>query len=172
MTPRTHIRTGAAAAALVMLAAALPAALAVDPGSSELGVDQSPPPVRHLYTETKTPAGGKFRCGDLRLTVTHGTEIETFDGYKTKGVTFIEIHRHWKNVKLIGSDGRSYWPTGVVRQKVVLVEPDDDNPAWATEIIVLRFHNSSGGSPGYLREVIKWRNGVRTDEVTGPCDFA
>ena len=61
---------------------------------------------------------------------------------------------------------------GVVREKVVLVEPDDDNPAWATEIIKLRFHNRHVGSPGYLREVIKWRNGVRTDVVTGPCDFA
>jgi hypothetical protein len=100
------------------------------------------------------------------------TETEVFDGLKTHGVTFIEIHRLWKHVKLHGSDHRTYAPTGSTREKVVLVEPDDDNPAWATEVIELRFHNRHVGSPGYLREVIKWRKGVRTDVVTGPCDFA
>ena len=128
--------------------------------------------MRHLHTATTTPAAGKFRCGRLRLKVSRGTETEIFDGLKTRGVTFIEIHRHSKNVRLLGSDGRSYRPTGSTREKFVLVEPDDDKPAWATEIIEVRFHNRHVGSPGYLREVIKWRDGVRTDVVTGPCDFA
>jgi hypothetical protein len=154
-----------------MLAAAPAAALAAAPDSDQGGA-QSVPHVRHLHTATTTPAAGRFRCGQLILTVTRGTETEVFDGLKTRGVTFIEIHRDWKHVKLVGSDGRTYRPTGSTREKVVLVEPDDDNPAWATEIIELRFHNRHVGSAGYLREVIKWRNGVRTDVVTGPCDFA
>jgi hypothetical protein len=171
MTSWTQTRTGAAATAVVMLASAPAAALAVAPGSDQ-GTAQSVPRVRHLHTATTTPATGKFRCGRLLLTITRGTETEVFDGLKTRGVTFIEIHRRWKHIKIMGSDHRVYRSTGFTREKVVLVEPDDDNPAWATEIIELRFHNRHVGSPGHLREVIKWRNGVRTDVVTGPCDFA
>jgi hypothetical protein len=171
VTSWTPTKTGATAAAVILLAAAPAAALAAAPDSKQGGAP-SVPHVQHLHTATTTPAAGRFRCGQLILTVTRGTETEVFDGLETRGVTFIEIHRDWKNVKLVGSDGRTYKPTGSAREKVVLVEPDDDNPAWATEIIKLRFHNRHGGSPGYLREVIKWRNGVRTDVVTGPCDFA
>jgi hypothetical protein len=171
VTSWTPTKTSAAVAAVLMLAAAPAAARAATPDSDQAGA-QSVPKVQHLHTATTTPAAGRFRCGKLILTVTRGTETEVFDGLETRGVTFIEIHRVWKHVKLVGSDGRAYWPTGSAREKVVLVAPDDDNPAWATEIIELRFHNRHGGSPGYLREVIKWRNGVRTDVVTGPCDFA
>jgi hypothetical protein len=171
MSSWTLTRTGAAAAAVVMLAAAAPAAaVAIAQHNDQRGA-QLLPRVRHLHTVTETPAAGTFRCGELLLTITRGTEIEDFAGLQTRGVTFIEIQRRWKDVTLIGSDHRVYRPTGVTRSKVVLVEPDDDKPVWATEIIELRFHNPHVGSPGYLREVIKWRNGVRTDVVTGPCDF-
>ena len=171
MASRTRTKTAAIATAVVMLATAPAAALAVAPGNEQSAVE-SVPRVQHLHTVTKTPATGKFRCGRLRLTITRGTEIEVFDGLKTRGVTFIEIRRREKHVRLLGSDGRTYRVAAYVREKIVLVEPDDDNPAWATIIIKLRFHNRHVGSPGYLREVIKWRNGVRTDVVTGPCDFA
>lgn len=172
MATRTRTKTAAIATAVVMLATAPAAALAVAPSNDQSGA-QAVPRVQHLRTVTTTPVTGNFRCGRLRLTITRGTETEVFDGLKTRGVTFIEIHRRWKHVRLIGSDGRAYRTAGsVTREKVVLVEPDDDNPAWATEIIEVRFHNRHVGSPGYLREVIKWRNGVRTDVVTGPCDFA
>ena len=170
MSSRTRTRTAAIATAVVLFATA-PAALAVAPGNDQSSAE-SVPRVQHLHTVTKTPATGKFRCGRLRLTITRGTEIEVFDGLKTRGVTFIEIHRHSRHVRLIGSDGRTYRPTGITREKVVLVEPEDDNPAWATEVIKVRFHNRHVDAPLYLREVIKWRNGVRTDVVTGPCDFA
>jgi hypothetical protein len=156
---------------VLILAAAPGAALAGTPDNDQRGAP-AVPHVQHLHTVTTTPAAGSFRCGRLRLTANRGTETEVFDGLKTRGVTFIEIHRRWKHVKLAGSDNRVYRATGMTREKVVLVEPDDDNPAWSTEIIELRFHNRHVGSPGYLREVIKWRNGVRTDVVTGPCDFA
>jgi hypothetical protein len=171
MTSWTPAKTGAVAAAGIMLATAPAAALAATPTSAQ-GTGKSVPHVEHLHTTTTTPASGRFRCGQLLLTVTQGTETEVFDGLQTRGVTFVEIHRSWKNVRLVGSDQRRYRASGATREKVVLVEPDDDNPVWATEIITLRFHDRHGGSPGYLREVIKWRDGVRTDVVTGPCDFA
>jgi hypothetical protein len=171
MATRTRTRTAAITAALVMLATA-PAALAVAPSNND-GEAQPLPRVQHLRTVTTTPASGKFRCGRLRLTITHGTETEVFEGLETRGVTFIDVHRRWNHVRLTGSDGRVYRTGGsVTREKVVLVAPDDENPVWDTEIIVVRFHNRHVGSPGYLREVIKIRNGVRTDVVTGPCDFA
>lgn len=171
MRSPTRTKTGAAGAAIVMLAAAPAAALAVTSDSSQEGAEPVPH-VRHLHTATTSPAAGNFRCGRLDLKVQGGTETEIFDGVKTRGVTVIEIRRYWKNATLIGSDHRVYRPTGSTREKVVLVEPDDDNPAWATEIIKLRFHNQHVGTPLYLREVIKWRDGTRTDVVTGPCDFA
>ena len=171
MASRTRTKTAAIATAVVMLATAPAAALAVAPGNDQSAAE-SVPRVQHLHTVTKTPATGKFRCGRLRLTITRGTEVEVFDGLKTRGVTFIELHRREKHVRLLGSDGRTYRAAGGAREKVVLVEPDDDNPAWATEIIEVRFHNRHVDSPLYLREVIKWRDGVRTDVVTGPCDFA
>jgi hypothetical protein len=171
MASRTHTMTGAVATAVMILGTAPTAALALAPDNDQAGA-QSPPDVQHVHTVTTTPAAGTFRCGRLRLAVTGGTETEVFDGLKTKGVTFIDIHRRWEHVELIGSDHRVYRPTGSTREKVVLVEPDDDNPAWATEIIEVRFHNRHVGSPGYLREVITWRNGIRTDVVTGPCEFA
>jgi hypothetical protein len=171
MTSRTQTKTSAAAASLVMLVAAPAAALAV---TSDGGQDETEPVphVRHLHTITTSPAAGKFRCGHLDLEITGGTETEVFDGVKTQGVTVITIRRYGKNVTLRGSDHRVYRPTGSTREKVVLVEPDDDNPAWATEIINVRFHNRHVAKALYLREVIKWRDGVRTDLVTGPCDFA
>ena len=168
---RAQIKTGAATAAIVVLAAAPAAALAVTSDSGQEATE-SVPHVRHLHTVTTSPAAGKFRCRHLDLKVAGGTETEVFDGVKTRGVTVIEIRRHWKNVTLVGSDHRVYRPTGSTREKDVLVEPDDDNPAWATEIIKVRFHNRHVATPLYLREVIKWRDGVRTDVVTGPCDFA
>ena len=171
MTSRTLTKTAAVATAVVLLASSPVGASSSAPGSDQSGA-RPQPHVRHLHTVTTTPTAGMFRCGRLRLEVTHGTETETFDGLKTRGVTFIEIHRRWQHVRLIGSDGRTYRPTGSTRGKYVLVEPNDNKPAWATEVIEVRFHNRHVGSPGYLREVIKWRDGVRTDVVTGPCDFA
>lgn len=172
MTTRTRTKTRAITTAFVMLATAPAAASAVAPGHDE-SRPQSVPRVQHLHTVTNTPAVGQFRCGQLHLTIIHGTETEIFDGIKTRGVTFIEIRRRWTHVALVGSDGHTYRAGGITtRQKDVLVEPDDENPAWATEIIEVRFHNRHVRSPGYLREVIKVRNGVRTDVVTGPCDFA
>jgi hypothetical protein len=171
MATRARTKTATIATTFVLLATAPVAALAAAPSNDQRGA-QSVPRVQHLHTVTSTPASGKFRCGGLRLTVTGGTEIEVFDGLETRGVTFIEIHRRWNHVRLTGSDGRTYRATGSTREKVVLVEPDDDNPVWATEIVRVRFHNRHLDSPRYLREVIKTRNGVRTDVVTGPCDFA
>lgn len=171
MLSSTQTKTGAAVAAIVTLVAAPAAARAVTSYSGEDGAEPVPH-VQHLHTATTSPAAGKFRCGHLVLTITGGTETEVFEGLKTQGVTYIDIHRLWKNVTMMGSDHRVYRPTASTREKVVLVEPDDDNPAWATEIIELRFHNRQVGSPLHLREVIKWRDGVRTDVVTGQCDFA
>jgi hypothetical protein len=168
---RAQIKTGAATAAIVVLAAAPAAALAVTSDSGQEATEPVPD-VRHLHTVTTSPVAGTFRCGKLGLKITGGTETEVFDGVKTHGVTVIEIRRHWKDVTLVGSDHRVYRPTGSTREKDVLVEPDDDNPAWATEIIKVRFHNRHVSTPLHLREVIKWRDGVRTDVVTGPCDFA
>lgn len=172
MTTRTRTKTRTITTAVLMLATAPAAALAVTPGNDRSGA-QSAPRVHHVHTVTHTPLAGKFRCGQLDLTITRGTETEISDALKTQGVTFIEIHRRWKHVRLIGSDGREYRTAGrVTREKVVLVEPNDNKPVWATEIIEVRFHNRHVGSPGYLREVIKWRHGVRTDMITGQCDFA
>lgn len=176
MTARTRTRRITVASAALVLATSPAVALASPPGSVQARA-QGEPHVRHVHTVDTIPAVGKFRCGHLRLEVTHGTQTEVFDGLRTRGVTFIQIHRRLDHVKLIGSDGRVYRITGltrelVTRERVVLVEPDDDNPVWATEIIELRFHNRHVGSPGYLREVIKTRDGVETVVVTGPCDFA
>jgi hypothetical protein len=63
--------------------------------SNDQGGAQPVPRVQHLRTVTTTPASGKFRCGRLRLTITHGTETEVFEGLETRGVTFIDIHRRW-----------------------------------------------------------------------------
>lgn len=168
MATRTRTKTAAIATAVIILATAPVAALGA-PNNDRSGA-QSVPRVQHLHTVTTTPATGQFRCGRLRLTITAGTETEVFDGLKVRGVTFIEIHRRWNHVRLVGSNGRAYRATAGTREKVVLVDPD--NPVWATEIIEVRFHRLHVDSPRYLREVIKLRNGVETDVVTGPCDFA
>lgn len=129
-------------------------------------------PVQREHTVTTVPAQGAFTCGHLTLTVTGGTETETFDGVLRHGVARIFIARDWDDVTLEGSDGRSYVALGHTRARFVLVEPDLENPVWGQEDILVRFRTASHRAIGYLRETIRIRKGVETDVVSGPCDFA
>ena len=129
-------------------------------------------PRQHEHTVTTVPAEGMFTCGELTLTVESGTETEIFDGVLQNGVARIRIARDWDNVVLEGSDGRSYLASGHTRARFVLVDPDFDNPVWGHERIVVRFSTASHRPVGYIREEIRIRQGVETDVVSGPCDFA
>ena len=129
------------------------------------------PPERD-HTVTTSPIEGRFRCGELLLTATAGTETETIDSTFKNGVAHIWIERRYDGVTLAGSDGRVYSATAHVNSHFVLIAPDFDNPVRGDEIIHVTFHGGPQGSPGYLNEHLRIRDGVVSDEVTGPCDYA
>ena len=129
-------------------------------------------PVERVHTVTTNPAQGAFRCGDLLLTVNGGTETEIFDGVLKNGVARIRIVRFARGVTLTGSDGRHYRASAHVHARFVLVAPDFDNPVWGQEIINVRFFGARHRSAGYLHEELLINDGVETDVVTGPCDYA
>ena len=67
---------------------------------------------QYEHTSRTYPATGTFRCGDLVLRVTKGTETEVQDGYLNNGITRVAIARTWRGVVLAGSDGRRYRASG------------------------------------------------------------
>ena len=138
---------------------------------SPAGSAQAAPP-EHEHTVTVSPAEGRFRCGELLLTATAGTETEIFDGRLVNGVAHVRIQRRYDGVTLAGSDGRTYRAVAHVNAHFVLVAPDFDNPVRGDEIIHVGFLGGPQGSPGYLNEHLRIRDGVETDQVTGPCDYA
>ena len=129
------------------------------------------PPERD-HTVTTSPAEGRFQCGDLLLTVTAGTETEIFDGTFKNGVVHVWIQRRYEGVTLAGSDGLVYRANAHVNAHFVLIAPDFDNPVRGDELIHVSFLGGPQGSPGYLNEHLRIRDGVEADEVTGPCDYA
>jgi hypothetical protein len=128
------------------------------------------PPVEE-HTVTVSPAEGHFRCGELLLTVTAGTETETTDGRLKDGVVHVWIQRRYDGVTLAGSDGRVYRAISHVNARFILIAPDFDNPDQGDEIIHVTFQGGPQGSPGYLNEHLRIRNGVESDEVTGTCGY-
>lgn len=153
--------TGRVAAALAL------SALVVGAPAGSAAAD---PPERD-HSVTTSPAEGQFRCGELVLTVTAGTETEIFDGSFKNGVVHVWIQRRYEGVTLAGSDGLTYRATAHVNAHFVLVAPDFDNPVRGDEIIHVSFLGPQG-SPGYLNEHLRIRDGLETDQVTGPCDYA
>lgn len=129
------------------------------------------PPERD-HSVTTSPAEGSFRCGELLLTATAGTQTEIIDGRFKNGVANVRIQRRYDGVTLDGSDGRVYHATAHVNAHFVLIAPDFDNPVRGDEIIHVTFLGGPQGSPGYLNEHLRIRVGVETDQVTGPCDYA
>ncbi|RYP81997.1 hypothetical protein EKO23_22750 [Nocardioides guangzhouensis] len=138
---------------------------------SPVGTANADPPERE-HTVTTSPAEGRFRCGDLLLTVSAGTQTEIIDGRLQNGVAHVRIQRSYDGVTLAGSDGRTYRAVAHVNAHFVLVAPDFDNPVRGDEIIHVGFLGGPQGSPGYLNEHLRIRGGVETDQVTGPCDYA
>jgi hypothetical protein len=131
----------------------------------------SDPPERE-HTVTTSPAEGRFRCGDLLLTATAGTQTEIIDGTLTNGVAHVRIQRRYDDVTMTGSDGRLYRAIAHVNAHFVLIAPDFDNPVQGDEIIHVTFLGGPQGSPGYLNEHLRIRDGVEADQVTGPCNYA
>lgn len=154
-------------AGLAATAIALSGLLLVSPAGSAI----ADPPERD-HTLTTSPAEGRFRCGELLLTATAGTQIEIIDGRFKNGVANVRIQRRYDGVTLAGSDGRVYRATAHVNSHFVLIAPDFDNPVRGDEIIHVSFLGGPQGSPGYLNEHLRIRDGVETDQVTGPCDYA
>ena len=130
------------------------------------------PPERDHTVTINSSLEGRFRCGELLLTVTAGTETETIDSTFKNGVAHFWIERRYDGVTLAGSDGRIYTATAHVNSHFVLIAPDFDNPVRGDEIIHVTFHGGPQGSPGYLNEHLRIRDGAESDEVTGPCDYA
>jgi hypothetical protein len=172
--PRAHSACGVARddrtrfAGRAAIALALSGLLVVGTGPGSATAD---PPERE-HTVTTSPAEGRFRCGDLLLTTTAGTQTETIDGMLTNGVAHVRIQRRYDDVKLSGSDGRTYRAVAHVDAHFVLVAPDFDNPVRGDEVIHVTFLGGPQGSPGYLNEQLRIRDGVETDQVTGTCDYA
>jgi hypothetical protein len=129
------------------------------------------PPERD-HTVTTSPFEGRFQCAGVLLTVTAGTETEIFDSTFKDGVVHVWIQRRYEGVTLAGSDGLGYRAIAHVNAHFVLVAPDFDNPVRGDELIHLTILGGPQGSPGYLNEHLRIRDGVETDEVTGPCNFA
>jgi hypothetical protein len=155
-------------AGLVATAIALSGLLVV---GSPPGSAIADPPERD-HTVTTSPAEGRFRCGELLLTATAGTQTEIIDGRFKNGVANVRIQRRYDGVTMAGSDGRVYRATAHVNSHFVLIAPDFDNPVRGDEIIHVSFLGGPQGSPGYLNEHLRIRGGVETDQVTGPCDYA
>ncbi|HET6627967.1 MAG TPA: hypothetical protein VFG63_16370 [Nocardioidaceae bacterium] len=124
------------------------------------------------HTVTTSPAEGRFLCGELLLTVTGGTQTEIIDGRLKNGVAIVRIQRRYDGVTMAGSDGLVYRATAHVNSHFVLIAPDLDNPVRGDEVIHVSFLGGPQGSPGHLNEHLRIRDGVETDQVTGPCDYA
>ena len=137
--------------------------------SPALAADADPP--ERERTVTVSPVEGRFRCGELLLTATSGTQTEIIDGRLKNGVVTVRIQRRYDRVTMAGSDGRVYRATAHVNAHFVLIAPDFDNPVRGHEIIHVSFHGDHG-SPGYLNEHLRIRDGMETDEVTGTCEYA
>jgi hypothetical protein len=172
--PRSHTegrgarRNRARPAGLAATAIALSGLLLV---GSPAGSAIADPPERD-HTVTTSPAEGRFRCGELLLTATAGTQTEIIDGRFKNGVANVRIQRHYDGVTMAGSDGRVYRANAHVNSHFVLIAPDFDNPVRGDEIIHVSFLDGPQGSPGYLNEHLRIRGGVESDQVTGPCDYA
>ncbi len=139
---------------------------------STAGSALADPPERDHSVTTTSPLEGRFQCGDILLTVTAGTETEIVDSTFKNGVLHVRIQRRYEGVALAGSDGVVYRATAHVNAHFVLIAPDFDNPVRGDELIHVSFLGGPQGSPGYLNEHLRIRDGVETDEVTGPCDYA
>lgn len=124
------------------------------------------------HTVSNHAAQGRFRCGDLVLTVVAGREIETQDGFLQAGVAHVFINRVWRRVKLSGSDGQTYRSSGVVSAWFVLKSPNFNRPIRGDETIIVVFRSAANRSPGYLKEHISIRNSKEKEVVSGPCDYA
>ena len=129
----THTtRTAAVAAMVACLAsgAAVPAraSTVIDTGTAAAVSAASGSPTRHEHTVRTYPARGKFRCGDLVLTVNGGTETETSDGDLRNGVAHVSISRIGRQVTLAGSDGRTYRAAGFTLGWFVLEAPHFNKP--------------------------------------------
>ncbi len=129
-------------------------------------------PPESVHTVTTSPAEGRFQCGEVLLTVTAGTETEIFDGRLHNGVAHVWIRRRYEDVTLAGSDGLVYRAAAHVNAQFVFIAPDLENPVRADEVIHVSFLGGPRGTPGYLNEHLRIRDGVETDEVTGPCTYA
>ena len=166
MPPGPRRATGPAAG-LAATAIALSGLLVAAPADSA----SADPPERE-HTVTTSPAEGQFRCGELLLTTTAGTQTEIIDGSFKNGVANVWIRRRYDDVAVAGSDGRVYRATAQVNSHFVLIAPDFDNPVRGDEIIHVSFLGGPQGSPGYLNEHLQIRDGVETDQVSGPCGYA
>jgi hypothetical protein len=170
--PRSHKDGRSARQNLMRPAAAMSIALSgLLLVGSPAGAANADPPQRE-HTVTTSPAEGRFRCGELLLTVTAGTQTEIIDGRLVNGVGHVRIQRRYDDVTLAGSDGHTYRAVAQVNANFVLIAPDFDNPVRGHEIIHVGFLGGPQGSPGYLNEHLQIRGGVETDQITGPCDYA
>lgn len=129
-------------------------------------------PDKFEHTVSNNAAQGRFRCGDLVLTVVAGREIETQDGFLQAGVAHVFINRVWRRVKLSGSDGQTYRSSGVVSAWFVLKAPNFNRPVRGDETIIVVFRSAANRSPGYLKEHISIRNSKEKEVVSGPCVYA
>jgi hypothetical protein len=159
-----RMRLAGSAATAVALSALLVVGAPAD-------IAKADPPER-VHTVTTSPAEGRFRCGELLLTTTAGTQTEIIDGALMNGVVHVRIQRRYDDVTMTGSDGLVYHAIAHVDAQFVLIAPDFDNPVRGDEIIHVTFFGGQQGSPGYLNEQLRIREGVETDQVTGPCDYA
>ena len=166
-----HARRVAVAAGFGAVVGLTVASLAWSPPASSAGRAGGIPPDRFEHTVTNVAARGGFQCGDLKLTIVSGREIEIRDGTLRDGIAHAFINRVWRRVKLAGSDGDTYRATGVTTSWFVLKAPDFAHPVRGEENITIVFRSAADKSPGYLQEHISIRHSRERDVVTGPCDF-
>jgi hypothetical protein len=175
MNRKTLVCVTAAAAVVVatptLAAAGPPTAQA--PASAETMPRRTGDDPQHEHTvETESIRGVTFICGDLTLRATRGTSTETADADLRDGIARISISRIGHNVRLRGSDGRTYRASAFTVAWFVLRAPDFDTPVHGLEVSQIMFRGGPDKSPGWLRERIKWTDKQETESVNGPCDFA
>jgi hypothetical protein len=163
--------TAAVFAVPALAAAAHPSTPTAQPtGTASVHRAEEP---QHEYTvETESLRGGTFACGDLTLRVTRGTSTQTTDADARNGVARISISRVAHDVRLRGSDGRTYRASAFTVAWFVLRAPDFDTPVHGLEVSQVMFRGGPDKSPGWLRERIEWSHEQETESVRGPCDFA
>lgn len=150
---------------------ALLSSLAVVAGS--VSPVSAAPAVEHFKQQETRPVSGVFQCGALTLTIVGGTETELIKGTLIGDTTRLSIHRFFRGVTLLGSDGETYRAVATARAHFVLVAPNDDDPVSGHELITARFVGGPSTSPLSLREEFRFVDGVQTTpEITGSCDFA